>query len=243
MVRSAVTRHRARPSPAPRTSPPASFRGRIALIPDPHGRTRVSKGHVEGWNLAPYLCPTGPGSYGVPAFLIVFYVKFLISLTGYSNTSRLCWCKVGILSLGKGIPDLWQIRAAALVLPWRPFPVHNSAPFCVLWGWDVTLRPVISPYHYLVGPRHLPRRGPLSCRSLARIVSMMSPRRPSRRPRPSPVPSPRPSPPSGRGTAARPLPRCPPWPGGAWPVPGHACGRVLRASPRSPQHERKAPVR
>ena len=33
-----------------------------------------------------------------PALLLLSCVKRLISLTGYSNTSGLCWCAVGVVS-------------------------------------------------------------------------------------------------------------------------------------------------
>lgn len=56
-----------------------------------------------------------------------------------------------------------------------PTPALSRAP----GGWDGDLRPVVSPYHYLVGPRHLPRRGPLSCPipvTVAGLFFLLTPR-------------------------------------------------------------------
>lgn len=39
----------------------------------------------------------------------------------------------------------------------------GSQPFSYARGWKRDKRPVQSPHHNWLGPRHLPRRGPLSC--------------------------------------------------------------------------------
>jgi hypothetical protein len=41
--------------------------------------------------------PRGPLLCSPTVLLLLFYLKLLISLTGYSNTSRLCWCVVGVV--------------------------------------------------------------------------------------------------------------------------------------------------
>jgi uncharacterized RDD family membrane protein YckC len=57
----------------------------------------------------------GAGNTPSPALFMLFYVKFLISLTGYSNTLGLRWCAVGVcLAI---VSRLRPLGAALIDLP------------------------------------------------------------------------------------------------------------------------------